>query len=317
MGNASPLGHKPYPVDYLGQPSTGCSPQCGYMSYPRDSQHPTYAGVASWSQAPSQQTGYIPEYYQMVQTKSPAPAMKIESDLKQPFQFQAMTDWNYPSVPLCSTEHPAFDSRSQTQDSYIQGQTESQKRSAQYLKQVALQEAEQVLLPKSLYFSQSSTWAEFYRKFLNYARDKHWSSQECKTNMGYVLEGKAAEYFHYINNQEPCLPYYDLLIRMENFMKEHNSQGVVSPVKTFPYHLTDTQIHYSAPANISHQSGSDLRLFSSSVEENCRQKEIYTPYKDPHSVTNSLNLNYLSIGVTFNRSGVLSSAYYIKTGSNK
>ena len=59
---------------------------------------------------------------------------------------------------------------------------------------IALQEAEQVLLPKSLYFNQSFTWAEFYSKFLNYARDKHWSSQECKTDMGYVLDGKAAEY---------------------------------------------------------------------------------------------------------------------------
>ena len=171
----------------------------------------------------------------------------------------------------------------------MQGQTESEKRSAQYLRQVASQQDEQDILPKSLYLSQSSTWAEFYRKFLNNARDKHWSSQESRTNMGCVLDGKAAEYFHFINNQEPCLPYYDLLIRMENFMKEHNSQGVMFPVKTCPNHnLTDTQIHYSAPVYISHQSGSNLRLFSSSVEENCRQKEIYIPYKDPHSVTNSI-----------------------------
>ena len=75
-------------------------------------------------------------------------------------------------------------------------------------------------------------------------------------------------------------------------MKEQNSQGVVSPVKTCLNHnLTDnqmSQIHYSAPAYTSHQSGSNLHLFSSSVEENCRQKEIHTPYKDPHSVTNSI-----------------------------
>lgn len=236
MGYAPPQGHMPYPIDNLGQPLIGCSPQYGYMT---DRQH----SLRSWSQAPSQQGVYMPEDYQAVQT----------------------------------------------QDSYTQGQTESQKRSAQYLKQLALQEAEQALLPKSLYFSRSSTWAEFYRKFLNYARDKHWSSQECKTNMGYVLDGKAAEYFHFINNQEPCLQYYDLLIRMENFIKEHNSQGVLSPVKTCPNNnLTDTRIHCSAPSYISHQSGSSLRLFSSSVEENCRQKGIYTPYIDPHSVTNSI-----------------------------
>ena len=66
-------------------------------------------------------------------------------------------------------------------------------------------------------------------------------------------------------------------------MKEQNSQGVVSPVKTCLNHnLTDNQmfqIHYSAPAYTSHQPGSNLRLFSSSVEENCRQKQIHTPYK--------------------------------------
>ena len=72
-------------------------------------------------------------------------------------------------------------------------------------------------------------------------------------------------------------------------MDEHNSQGVVSLVKKCPNHnLTDTQIHYSTPAYISHQSDSYLRLFSSSVEENCSQKEKYNPYQDPHFVTNSI-----------------------------
>ena len=140
-GYASPQGHMLYPVDNLGQPLIGCSPQYGYMT---DRQH----SLRSWSQAPRQQGVYMPEHYQAVQTMSPGPAVKIESDLKQPFQFQAMADWNYPSVPSCSTEYPAFDSRSQTHDSYTQGQTESQKRSAKNLKQLALQEAEQVLLPK-------------------------------------------------------------------------------------------------------------------------------------------------------------------------
>ena len=291
MGYASPQGYIPHPFYNHGQPSTGCSPQNEYMSYPTDLQHQSSAGITSWSQAPRQLDICMPEYNQVVQSSSFAPHLTgvKEPDINQPFQFQAMADWNYPSFSLCSTEYQAFDFRMQTQNSYMQGQTESEKWSAQYLRQVASQQDEQDILPKSLYLSQSSTWAEFYRKFLNYARDKHWSSQECKTNMGYVLDGKAAEYFHFINNQEPCLSYYDLLIRMENFMKEHNSQGFMSPVKTCPNHnLTDTQIHYSAPAYIRHQSGSNLRLFSSSVEENCRQKEIYTPYKDPHSVTNSI-----------------------------
>ena len=83
----------------------------------------------------------MPEYYQAVQTKSPAPAVKIESDLKKPFQFQVIVDGNCPRDLSCSTNYEPFNSRSQTQDSYIQGQTKSQKRSAQYLKQLALQEA--------------------------------------------------------------------------------------------------------------------------------------------------------------------------------
>ena len=126
------------------QPSTGCSPQDGYISYPTDPQHQSSADVASWGQTPSQLGVYLPEYHQVVQSSSSAPhlpGVKMEPDLYQPFHIQAMTDWNYPSVPLCSTEYQAFDFRSQTQDSYIQGQTESQKKSAQYFKQLALQEA--------------------------------------------------------------------------------------------------------------------------------------------------------------------------------
>ena len=111
-----------------------------------------------------------------------------------------------------------------------------------------MQNTEQTVLPKSLYFSQSSSWAEFYRKFLNYALDKQWSSQECKTYMGYVLEGKASEHFQFLTEQDPNLPYYDILVRMEDFMNKLNSHGVMSPVKVSPYqNLTETQVQNSAP----------------------------------------------------------------------
>ena len=63
-------------------------------------------------------------------------------------------------------------------------------------------------------------WAEFYRTFLNYSRDKNWSSKECKKNVGYVYEGRVAEYFYTINEQEPNLHYYDLVVRLEDFVKE-------------------------------------------------------------------------------------------------
>ena len=49
--------------------------------------------------------------------------------------------------------------------------------------------------------------------------------------MGYVLDGKSAEYLHFVNKQEPNLQFYDLLIRMEDLLNEHNLQGVMSPVK--------------------------------------------------------------------------------------
>ena len=49
--------------------------------------------------------------------------------------------------------------------------------------------------------------------------------------MGYVLDGKSAEYLHFVNKEEPNLQFYDLLIRMEDLLNEHNSQGVMSLVK--------------------------------------------------------------------------------------
>ena len=51
-------------------------------------------------------------------------------------------------------------------------------------------------VPKSLCFDPTkTTWEAFYMKFDNYAREHHWSSQECKSNLMYILEGKAAEFF--------------------------------------------------------------------------------------------------------------------------
>ena len=134
-------------------------------------------------------------------------------------QFPPKVEHRCSMVPPCSTNYIAFGSRLQNQVYYKQGQTKTQKRSALPFTQTALQQTKPEWLPKSLYFSTSSTWAEFYEKFHNYARDKHWSSQECKRNMGYVLEGRAAEYFNSLNEWELNLAYYDLIIRMEDFMQ--------------------------------------------------------------------------------------------------
>ena len=247
LGYASPMGHIAYPVNNLGlrQPTNGYCPQEGAMHLPVSLQHPYLANNTSWSQAPRLGV-YSPE--QLQQARSIAhfsPGVKVET-----YCNQSVVEQHFPSLS-CSTEYPAIDQRFQIQNFEREGQTESEKRSVQYLRQAAMQKNEQTVLPKSLYFSHSSSWAEFYRKFLNYARDKQWSSQECKTYMGYVLEGKAAEYFHSVNQQEPELPYYDLLNKMEDFMKLHYSQGVMSPVKPCPSEtLTDTQEQYSTPSHM-------------------------------------------------------------------
>ena len=82
-------------------------------------------------------------------------------------------------------------------------------------------------LPKYLSFDPSkSKWSDFYRKFEHYAKDKHWSSQECMSNLKYVLQGKAADYLAYLNELVPNLPYYDLIMQMEQHME---SQDLIDP----------------------------------------------------------------------------------------
>ena len=245
MGYASPMGHMPYPVNNLGlrQPTYGYRPQEGAMHLPVSIQHPSSVNNTSWSQAPRQVGMYSSE--QLQQASSIAP---LSSGVKmEPYCNQSVVEQHCPSLS-CSTEYPVIDKRFQIQNYEMQGQTESEKRSVQYLRQAAMQNTEQTVLPKSLHFSQSSSWAEFYRKFLNYARDKQWSSRECKTYMGYVLEGKTSEHFQFLTEQDPNLPYYDLLNKMEDFMKKHNSHGVMSPVKICPYqNLTETKVQNPAP----------------------------------------------------------------------
>ena len=81
--------------------------------------------------------------------------------------------------------------------------------------------------PKYLSFDPSkSKWSDFYRKFEHYAKEKHWSSQECRSNLKYVLQGKAADYLAYLNELVPNLPYYDLIMQMEQHME---SQDLLDP----------------------------------------------------------------------------------------
>ena len=69
-------------------------------------------------------------------------------------------------------------------------------------------------LPKGLSFNPAkTTWEAFYLNFKSFAREKHWSSADCK--LMYILEGKAAEYFANLHEREPDLPYYDVIKKME------------------------------------------------------------------------------------------------------
>ena len=78
-------------------------------------------------------------------------------------------------------------------------------------------------LPKYLSFDPSkSMWSDFYRKFEQYANDKHWSAQECKSNLKYVLHGKAADYMAYLNELVPDLTYYDFIVQMKRCMESQD-----------------------------------------------------------------------------------------------
>ena len=84
-------------------------------------------------------------------------------------------------------------------------------------------------------------WARFYRKSEQYAKGKHWSSQECKSNLIYVLQGKAAIYLAYLIELVANLPYYDFIMQMKQYMesqdlftnyitKEHLGRFAIKPV---------------------------------------------------------------------------------------
>ena len=75
-------------------------------------------------------------------------------------------------------------------------------------------------LPKNLSFDPSkSKWSDFYRKFEQYANDKHLSAQECSSNLKYVQHRKAADYMAYLNELVPDLAYYDFIMQMKQYIE--------------------------------------------------------------------------------------------------
>ena len=106
--------------------------------------------------------------------------------------------------------------------------------------------------PRYLSFDPSkSKWSDFYRKFEHYAKDKHWSSQECKSNLKYVLQGKAADNLAYLNDLVPNLPYYDLIMQMEQHME---SQDLVDPQFNQLHHQRTFDIDCSYTSNPNSQN---------------------------------------------------------------
>ena len=127
--------------------------------------------------------------------------IKVEPDFEPGYQ-------TYGPAQGYDTHGPT---RGPNQIHWNQGQTPV--RSASYS---ALTSKVNEWLSKSLYFDPSKTkWEAFYFKFDNYAKQKRWSSQECKSNLIYVLEGKAAEFYASLHEKESDLPYYDVIRRME------------------------------------------------------------------------------------------------------
>ena len=86
-------------------------------------------------------------------------------------------------------------------------------------------------IPKSLnYDPTKKPWEVFNQEFCRHARNKYWTSVECKSNNMYVLEGEAAEYFAALNQREPDLPFFDVLSKMRDRFKGRESQETSQPV---------------------------------------------------------------------------------------
>ena len=88
-------------------------------------------------------------------------------------------------------------------------------------------------IPKSLNYDPTKTpWELFNQELCRHARNKYWTSMECKSNFMYmyVLDSEAAEYFAALNQREPDLPFFDELSKMRDRFKGWESQETSQPV---------------------------------------------------------------------------------------
>ena len=105
-------------------------------------------------------------------------------------------------------------------------------------------------IPKFLnYDPTKKPWEVFNQDFCRHARNKYWTSMECKSNFHYVLEGEAAEYFAALNQREPDLPFFDVLSKMRDRFKGRDSQETSQPVfhNKSPDQMNDSWVRQSQP----------------------------------------------------------------------
>lgn len=186
-----------------------------YSDFRRDQSFGQVTSQPSWSQSGVQQT-VAPSTFNSFYPNQPVPLNAIQSN-----SFQQTMSPNVNPTPLVNVKtepgYPTACPISQLPHNETPGKTQACAEFAPASNQNAKQQSKADWLPKSLYFDPSkTTWEAFYLKFHSYARDKHWSSQECKSKLMYVLEGKAAEFFASLHEREPNLPFFDVVSRMES-----------------------------------------------------------------------------------------------------
>ncbi|MEW8544965.1 MAG: hypothetical protein AB2693_15675, partial [Candidatus Thiodiazotropha sp.] len=98
----------------------------------------------------------------------------------------------------------------------------------------------------------------------------------------FVLSGKAAEFLAILNEQAPSLPYYDLIIRMERFMKAHEQSEQVCK------NQTNLQILTNRPSLSEHRSTCSIcetpyyQHYEKPAWFTLRQgSQQYTPFREP------------------------------------
>lgn len=206
----------------LGQANPGFVPPPSSMPYPgtSGSSQAMQWGFGTYQQPPPQLSAIVTSPSN--QSKQPYQDIRFDPSTNQSFtQPSTGAPYGTPQMPpnVHTTPQPM---NIKTEPGYPapvytpQGQNQIQQTFTPQQTPNLRPQSKSEWLPKSLYFDPSkTTWEAFYLKFHNYARDKRWTSEDCKSNLMYVLEGKAAEFFASLHEREPNLPFYDVVSRME------------------------------------------------------------------------------------------------------